>query len=243
MPSGEIRETIRSCFEEFRPVPPPAPAPGGTPPPGAGLPPTGFSRFLEEAPPAVRECLKETVGEEVLSKIRSGAPPPTDLGEKMRLCFERFGGGVVIPPPGEVPGPLPLPAPTGECRPTGCSGELCADRDVVTTCEFRAEYGCYKAARCERQATGQCGWTFTDEAKACLQNIQSSQYSPPSPPPAEGCYDYASCSQICSDSSNPYYSSEGCARFRSSQTQPQSRGPFARLLGTILSPFLRFLPR
>lgn len=58
------------------------------------------------------------------------------------------------------------------CRPTGCSGQVCSDQEVVTTCEFRPEYACYKEsfARCERQANGQCGWTQTPQLAACLQN-------------------------------------------------------------------------
>ena len=70
-----------------------------------------------------------------------------------------------------VPPPKPEPSPiTGECRKTGCSGQICSDEDVVTTCEFRAEYACYRAAACERQANGQCGWTMSAELARCLQN-------------------------------------------------------------------------
>ena len=56
----------------------------------------------------------------------------------------------------------------GACRVTGCSSQVCADEDVVTTCEYRAEYSCYANARCERQANGECGWTETAELKSCL---------------------------------------------------------------------------
>lgn len=54
------------------------------------------------------------------------------------------------------------------CMKTGCSGQICADHDVVTTCEFRSEYECYKKATCERQADGNCGFTKTPELLACL---------------------------------------------------------------------------
>jgi hypothetical protein len=54
------------------------------------------------------------------------------------------------------------------CRSTGCSGQICADQDVITTCEFREEYACYQTATCERQADGACGWTATPELEACL---------------------------------------------------------------------------
>jgi hypothetical protein len=61
---------------------------------------------------------------------------------------------------------------TGGCRPTGCSGQVCAAEDMVTTCEFRPEYECYKDAgvRCERQSNGDCGWTQTVDLIACLND-------------------------------------------------------------------------
>jgi hypothetical protein len=58
----------------------------------------------------------------------------------------------------------------GECRPTGCSGIVCSDEDVMTTCEYRPEYACYQSATCTRQADGACGWTQTPELEACLAN-------------------------------------------------------------------------
>ena len=57
-----------------------------------------------------------------------------------------------------------------ECKPTGCSGQICSDQDMITTCEYRAQYACYKDAICERQTTGQCGWTQTTKLKSCLAN-------------------------------------------------------------------------
>lgn len=59
----------------------------------------------------------------------------------------------------------------GRCYVGGCSAQICSDQpDVASTCEYRAEYGCYKTARCERQATGKCGWTETNELKSCLKD-------------------------------------------------------------------------
>jgi len=57
-----------------------------------------------------------------------------------------------------------------ECKPSGCSAQVCADEEVITTCEFKPEYLCYKTAKCERQADGKCGWTKTPELGACLEN-------------------------------------------------------------------------
>lgn len=65
-------------------------------------------------------------------------------------------------------------AQPGPCIRTGCSGQICSDRDVVTTCEYRPEYACYRNARCERQADGRCGWTMTPALRACLANPPAS---------------------------------------------------------------------
>lgn len=60
------------------------------------------------------------------------------------------------------------------CMIGGCSGQLCGDvsdiEGLVTTCEFRAEYACYKHSTCERQASGSCGWVQTPELMSCLVN-------------------------------------------------------------------------
>ncbi|HWO07798.1 MAG TPA: hypothetical protein VNM40_04455 [Candidatus Paceibacterota bacterium] len=66
------------------------------------------------------------------------------------------------------------PISSNGCAVAGCSGQLCVSAEeaatVVTTCEFRAEYACYRDAACERQASGQCGWTQTETLQRCLAN-------------------------------------------------------------------------
>ncbi|HVJ92368.1 MAG TPA: hypothetical protein VM580_21355 [Labilithrix sp.] len=64
--------------------------------------------------------------------------------------------------------PVCVPQSKPECKRTGCSGHVCADHDVVTTCIYKPEYACYQEATCERQADGQCGFTQTDELTSCL---------------------------------------------------------------------------
>ena len=59
-------------------------------------------------------------------------------------------------------------APQPACVAGGCSGQVCADHAVITTCEFRPEYACYHAATCERQADGACGWTETPSLTSCI---------------------------------------------------------------------------
>jgi eight-cysteine-cluster-containing protein len=64
-----------------------------------------------------------------------------------------------------------LPVASGSCIVGGCSGQLCIDEsegEMVTTCEYREAYACYKTAACTRQSSGHCGWTSTPELKACL---------------------------------------------------------------------------
>ncbi|HJL14243.1 MAG TPA: Kazal-type serine protease inhibitor family protein [Sandaracinaceae bacterium LLY-WYZ-13_1] len=62
------------------------------------------------------------------------------------------------------------------CVRGGCNGELCAEpgeQGMVSVCVRRPEHACYDAATCERQPDGTCGWTPTDELRACLQNARS----------------------------------------------------------------------
>lgn len=54
------------------------------------------------------------------------------------------------------------------CFPTGCSGQICADADVMTTCEWRPEHACYRSASCSAQRNGDCGWVMDNELKRCL---------------------------------------------------------------------------
>jgi eight-cysteine-cluster-containing protein len=59
-------------------------------------------------------------------------------------------------------------APQAACKPSGCSGQVCSDKDVITDCIYLSKYACYKTAKCERQNNGECGWTQTSEFAKCL---------------------------------------------------------------------------
>lgn len=63
------------------------------------------------------------------------------------------------------------PTVYGGCRATGCSGQICSDEEIVTTCEYKDEYACYKTAKCERQEDGKCGWTPTEDLVSCLGTV------------------------------------------------------------------------
>jgi hypothetical protein len=59
------------------------------------------------------------------------------------------------------------------CMKTGCSSQVCSDQEVITTCEYRTEYECYKRAACERQRNGECGFTMTRELSECLRRARN----------------------------------------------------------------------
>ena len=60
----------------------------------------------------------------------------------------------------------------GGCVVTGCSGQICADEDMASTCEWRDEYACYQDhGVCERQLNGECGWSDTPELTMCLDGF------------------------------------------------------------------------
>ena len=54
------------------------------------------------------------------------------------------------------------------CVVSGCSGQICAREPLFSTCEWRPEYACFASATCAPQMNGACGWTMTDELRACL---------------------------------------------------------------------------
>ncbi len=58
----------------------------------------------------------------------------------------------------------------GACVKGGCSGSVCTEpgNDMMTTCEMKPEYACYRDAECKVQADGKCGWTTDDRLETCL---------------------------------------------------------------------------
>lgn len=85
-----------------------------------------------------------------------------------------------VPPPQPSPAPAPQPPPPStectadsECFVGGCSGEVCttaakAAEGLVTTCEYRAEYACYKLTSCGC-VSGKCGWIENPGFEKCVQ--------------------------------------------------------------------------
>jgi hypothetical protein len=105
------------------------------------------------------------------------APPTTDTGTLILEKDNPSGLPEHEVQPMEIPvrfikSTLTDPVGMKPCVRTGCSGQICSDEDVVTTCEFLPQYACYWTAACERQANGQCGFTLTPELISCLARNQ-----------------------------------------------------------------------
>jgi len=67
----------------------------------------------------------------------------------------------------------PTPITGNGCKRGGCSNHLCLEAnapEVVSTCEYKEEYGCYQKAECKRQESGECNFSLTPELTNCLIN-------------------------------------------------------------------------
>ena len=59
-----------------------------------------------------------------------------------------------------------------DCAAGGCSGQICgkkdAVKDIITTCEFKEEYGCLKLTSCGCE-NKKCMWKENKEYRFCLE--------------------------------------------------------------------------
>ncbi|MBI2033663.1 MAG: hypothetical protein HYT13_01040 [Candidatus Liptonbacteria bacterium] len=227
----EIGEKMKACFQEFRPG-------EQMMRPEVGPQLEGL-RILENAPPEVLACLKNSLGEDILEKARSGVLPGSEIAEKMKACF----GTQNVPQGGTQPS-----------FPSGVAPSLSPNFPPLVS-------ECLKARLTEEQVKAlSFGSQPSPEVqvviKECFSRVTSPpQFSPISPteplpiqpPPTDtfspiegGCFDVTSCTKVCSDANSPYYTTDKCVQFRSFQSQPP---PGASLLETLLAPFLNFLGR
>lgn len=62
------------------------------------------------------------------------------------------------------------------CAVGGCSGQVCTTsaraQNLITTCEYRAEYDCYKLTSCGC-VEGKCSWKENSEFRNCFDNAKS----------------------------------------------------------------------
>jgi eight-cysteine-cluster-containing protein len=70
---------------------------------------------------------------------------------------------------------FPKDRPPVKCVKGGCSGELCVEEgdDVLSTCEWRNEFECYREATCKEQFFGRCGWVMDQKLRECIREKRS----------------------------------------------------------------------
>ncbi len=91
-----------------------------------------------------------------------------------------------LPPGTRETKPSPDPSPDectsdSDCGVGGCSGQVCTEASkasgLITTCEYRAEYGCLKLTSCGC-VNGKCAWRESAEFKSCVDATKSEQQLP-----------------------------------------------------------------
>ncbi|GEM_PF-4362573 len=61
-----------------------------------------------------------------------------------------------------------------DCMITGCSGQICSDRAVITTCQALPEYICYNEPTTQCGCNnGSCGWAQSDALDSCLSSFSN----------------------------------------------------------------------
>ncbi len=56
------------------------------------------------------------------------------------------------------------------CVISGCSGQVCGEKEHITTCEYSPEYACYQQEGiCERNNQGTCSWRDTSALNSCIE--------------------------------------------------------------------------
>lgn len=70
--------------------------------------------------------------------------------------------------------PSPECSRDSDCGTGGCSNQVCGKKDkvqgIVTTCEYRTEYGCLKQTSCGC-VSGKCEWKKTQEYQDCMKKL------------------------------------------------------------------------
>ncbi len=79
--------------------------------------------------------------------------------EAIRSCLDRYDRGT-------------NPGPFQPCIKTGCNGTVCAEDELISTCEAIPEHACYNGKTCGRTTNGQCGWLQMDAINQCLQSYR-----------------------------------------------------------------------
>jgi|TARA_Y100000310_G_scaffold345778_1_gene469727 eight-cysteine-cluster-containing protein len=63
-----------------------------------------------------------------------------------------------------------------DCSIGGCSGQICGVKgeveNIITTCEYKEEYGCYKLTNCDC-TNNKCNWVENNEFNSCLDEFSN----------------------------------------------------------------------
>jgi eight-cysteine-cluster-containing protein len=59
-----------------------------------------------------------------------------------------------------------------DCFRTGCSGQICSNEHVVTTCEFLPKYACYSDELCGCN-NRRCGWADDSALQECIDDAST----------------------------------------------------------------------
>ncbi len=107
--------------------------------------------------------LRKFQGEEIVVEFEKANPsgkPALDKSEFITLRVKK--------PKTKQDGEVKQGVAEDGCVISGCSNQICADKGVISTCEYKPHYECYRSATCERQDNGNCGWTKDEQLKSCL---------------------------------------------------------------------------
>jgi hypothetical protein len=114
---------------------------------------TKLREGMQMAPPEVHECLKSTVGTEILDRIQAGnLTPGPQIGDQVRKCFEQF----MPRPPEGTPGGMPPMPPSGPMTPGGPEGMIPPEvmtpemTPGMTPGRFKGPGGCSSPEECQR---------------------------------------------------------------------------------------------
>ncbi len=95
------------------------------------------------------------------------------VGASFIIAYSNLSVGTTDADQPLEPGPPPSVVGQDGCRPTGCSGEICSDKEVASTCIYKPEFECYKTAICERAGSGACVWRATTDLSQCLAGARA----------------------------------------------------------------------
>lgn len=232
-PGPEMEEKMKACFENFRPQFIRGQTDEFHGDENRDMPrgfPSGSTERGPRAqfPPEVIRCLKENVNEDTMFRLMQGGKPPAEIEAIVGKCFSAMGQ---TSRDGERQGGVP----NIDTRTDGVRSRICPAMPTVDSCPAGQE-------KVVVFSSSECGTYYG--CKEALQNQQQTVPHTQYGELREGCFDTASCANVCTSATSPYFGSEQCVKFREYQsTQPTSGLPFGRLLGTVLVPFLQMFLR